>query len=174
VKSPEQIEVELRSFDVKGVHTLSVGQAAKVLGIRPTKLRTLIEAVKIEAFRYRLGAVSKCNHFYRFSKWMVSTAACREYLVTSCYRSAYESERARLAAAKIKPRTEKDLQFDLGLAVLSYHLKPGDRLTIETIAEVCGVSPQRICQIQDKALRKLRRRMRCARLRFEDLAPADM
>ena len=50
-------------------------------------------------------------------------------------------------------------EIDLGLAVLEVLTPPGVRLSLKDIAAVCGCTWQCIFQIEQRALRKLRRFM---------------
>lgn len=51
-------------------------------------------------------------------------------------------------------------KIDLGLAVIAATRKPTESMNLSDIAEVCGVSPQAIWQIERKALAKMRARAR--------------
>jgi hypothetical protein len=50
--------------------------------------------------------------------------------------------------------------IDCALEILATMVYPGERLSIRTIAEVCGCSQTAIHLIEQAALRKLRRRLR--------------
>ena len=56
-------------------------------------------------------------------------------------------------------QTEKGNKIDLGLALLSVLLLPGEWLTLDDIAAWCDCSRERIRQIEESALRKVRRRL---------------
>jgi DNA-directed RNA polymerase sigma subunit (sigma70/sigma32) len=49
--------------------------------------------------------------------------------------------------------------IDLGLAVSGLHARKGVPMTTREIAAFCGCSKQRITQIEERALRKLRNRL---------------
>ncbi|MGO8765216.1 MAG: hypothetical protein ACLQSR_08800 [Limisphaerales bacterium] len=53
-----------------------------------------------------------------------------------------------------------DPEIDCALAVLSTLVSPGERLSVRTIAEICGCSQTAIHLIEQGALRKLRRQLR--------------
>jgi DNA-directed RNA polymerase sigma subunit (sigma70/sigma32) len=59
----------------------------------------------------------------------------------------------------VAPRKGKN-GIDLGLAVIEAVRRPGEALSQQSIAEVCGVSKQTIQQIETKAMAKLRARLR--------------
>lgn len=46
--------------------------------------------------------------------------------------------------------------IDLGLAISALSMQPGERRSTYQIAAFCGCSPQRIQQIEHRALRKIR------------------
>jgi hypothetical protein len=50
-------------------------------------------------------------------------------------------------------------QIDLGLALLSCLIKPGERLTSEDIAAWCGCTKSVIQRLEHRAMRKLRQRL---------------
>ncbi len=54
----------------------------------------------------------------------------------------------------------KDGGIDAGLALLAYIAEPGETMTCDDIAYVCGVSKQRINQIERKAIAKCRAKFR--------------
>lgn len=59
-----------------------------------------------------------------------------------------------------RKRLKGDTTFDLGLDIALRHLKQrGERFTQKELAAFCDVSPQRINELEQKALAKLR--MRC-------------
>jgi DNA-directed RNA polymerase sigma subunit (sigma70/sigma32) len=61
-------------------------------------------------------------------------------------------------------RKEKRIRTDLGLALIDAVRAPGERLTLEEIAIWCDCTPQRIGEIERRALAKLRRRLRMLKL----------
>jgi hypothetical protein len=64
-------------------------------------------------------------------------------------------------------RLQRSESIDLGLAVLSVLREPGETFSVAEIAAWCGCSPAWIAQIEQTALKKLRRAFEC---RFPDLA----
>jgi hypothetical protein len=54
---------------------------------------------------------------------------------------------------------ERPSHFDAGLEALHSKAYPGERLTLEEIASACGVTRERIRQVESAALRKLRMRI---------------
>jgi Sigma-70, region 4 len=60
-------------------------------------------------------------------------------------------------------------EVDLALAVLSALRQPGERFTLEQIADFCGLSRERVRQIELSALRKLRKKLRKLKLSTSDL-----
>lgn len=56
-----------------------------------------------------------------------------------------------------KPVSPKKESIDLGLAVAAAVRRPGQCFTVEDLADICACSPQRISQLQARALRNLRR-----------------
>lgn len=68
---------------------------------------------------------------------------------------------------------EKTTRIDLGLAILDAVRVPGHRYTQEEIAAFCGCTRSMIFAIEQRALRKLRNRLRFLRDdRLRDLADA--
>jgi hypothetical protein len=55
--------------------------------------------------------------------------------------------------------TARGERTDLGLAILSCLVRPGEPLACEDIAAFCGCSWQYIWQIEQRALRKMRDRL---------------
>jgi DNA-directed RNA polymerase sigma subunit (sigma70/sigma32) len=55
---------------------------------------------------------------------------------------------------------EKSRRIDLGLAILAATSKPGTEHTCEEIAAYCGCTAQNVHHIEQKALAKLRLRLR--------------
>lgn len=55
-------------------------------------------------------------------------------------------------------KREDELNIDLGLAVLSVLIKPGQIITREVIADVCGCNVYRIDKLEKTALEKFKRR----------------
>lgn len=60
-------------------------------------------------------------------------------------------------------------RVSLGLAILDTVLEPGDRWTLEDIADVAGCSRANIEQLEAKALKSLRRKLKKAGLSLADL-----
>ncbi len=58
---------------------------------------------------------------------------------------------------KLTP-TEKSTRIDLGLDIL-LATRPGEQLSCVEIAAYCNLTPERIRQIERKALAKLRRKL---------------
>jgi hypothetical protein len=65
---------------------------------------------------------------------------------------------ARLRASWRPHRRHPPGSIDLGLAILGATALPGTCHTLDQIAAYCDCAPERIRQIEQKALRKLRRR----------------
>ena len=57
------------------------------------------------------------------------------------------------------PRRDRNFNIDVGLAALSKHNKHGQQMTLDDMAYVCGCNRERIRQIQEQALRKIRYRL---------------
>lgn len=55
-------------------------------------------------------------------------------------------------------KREDELNIDLGLAVLSVLIEPGQIITRDAIAEVCGCNVYRIDKLEKTALEKFKRR----------------
>lgn len=55
-------------------------------------------------------------------------------------------------------KREDELNIDLGLAVLSVLIKPGQTITRDIIAEVCGCNVYRIDKLEKTAVEKFKRR----------------
>ena len=71
------------------------------------------------------------------------------------------SSRARkVVNQKEAMSAEGRLQFDVGLEIMLRHRLPGETFTLEAIAQVCGVSRERIRQIERDAKRKFMDRLR--------------
>ena len=54
---------------------------------------------------------------------------------------------------------DRNHDIDIGLAALSKHNKHGQQMTLDDMAYVCNCDRERIRQIQNQALRKLRSRI---------------
>jgi len=61
------------------------------------------------------------------------------------------------AAQRKRCRSGRGRRIDLGLAIARCHAVPGRGMTLQQLAAFCGVSHQRISQIEQQALDKLRR-----------------
>jgi hypothetical protein len=59
-----------------------------------------------------------------------------------------------------KPISTKKESIDLGLEILLAIRPPGEVVTVEAMADACDCSPQRIMQLQARALRNLRRELK--------------
>lgn len=67
----------------------------------------------------------------------------------------------------MNPPSESPLlrqNIDLGLAVLSVVNTGHQRMTLEDIADVCECSIERVRQIEERALKKLRARLRLSNM----------
>lgn len=67
------------------------------------------------------------------------------------------------------PRVERETRVSLGIALLHARAIPGVCYNQDEIAEWAGCTYQAICQIEDKAIRKLRRR-----IKYLDKSLADL
>jgi hypothetical protein len=56
-----------------------------------------------------------------------------------------------------RSRKQTSRRVDLGLAILSCMLKPGERLTLQDIAAWCDCRPSAILKIERRAMRKARK-----------------
>jgi len=56
-----------------------------------------------------------------------------------------------------EPRRKRKQSIDIGLDVIAFHMKLGETLTLDDIAEICECSPSNIERIERKALRKIRK-----------------
>jgi hypothetical protein len=76
-------------------------------------------------------------------------------------RGKHESRKGISGMSNVELRPVKEpLRIDLGLAIAATHVTRGVGLTQREIAAYCGCSQQRIFQIEQRALRKLRNRLR--------------
>jgi hypothetical protein len=65
------------------------------------------------------------------------------------------------------------LELDLGLELLCLARKPGEYFTHEDISVWCGCSPQRIMQIEARALTKLRKALEQFEISMDDSPQAQ-
>lgn len=79
---------------------------------------------------------------------------CHDCLIELARRS-----RSRKTEVERLPAAEKRQRLDLGLALLQLVCIPNVPLTCDDIALWCGCSWQRIWQIEQRALRKLRKKL---------------
>ena len=78
---------------------------------------------------------------------------------TKCHHGSISAFLKR-NGVEVKNNNKKTAEIDLGLALLSTVCNPGVELTLEDIAAWCNCSRERIRQIEEIALRKMRKKLK--------------
>ncbi len=83
----------------------------------------------------------------------INRVSCNEYLT------------GKTDPFHVSGKINQDLT-DCLLSILARSVQPGERMSCQQIADFCGISKQRIHQIERQALKKLRRDDRITRKEF--------